>query len=321
LIKVYVNQDGKTVPADGVDPSWFAPDSKAVFWVDLVNPTPEEGRILTDVFHFHPLAVEDALSATHHPKVESYGDYLYLIVHRIDFEARKHRFVTHDVDFFLGYRYLVTIHSGGSRSIERIRQVCEQSAIVLGEGPAALMHRIIDQIVDAYRPEIDELSARLDAIEQEVFARSNPRLARQILDFKRDVASLRRVVQPQRDVIGRLARREFPFIDEQIGYRFRDVHDHLVRLSDESIFFQDRISSLLDAHLSMVSNQLNTVMKVLTVIATVFMPLTFITGLYGMNVDLPHFGLGGTRVFWLLMSLMMAVVAAMLLYFRKRDWI
>ena len=199
--------------------------------------------------------------------------------------------------------------------------MCEQSAIVLGEGPAALMHRIIDQIVNAYRPEIDELSARLDAIEQEVFARSNPRLARQILDFKRDVASLRRVVQPQRDVIGRLARREFPFIDEQIGYRFRDVHDHLVRLSDESIFFQDRISSLLDAHLSMVSNQLNTVMKVLTVIATVFMPLTFITGLYGMNVDLPHFGLGGTRVFWLLMSLMMAVVAAMLLYFRKRDWI
>ena len=268
MIKVYVNQDGKTVPADAVDPSWFAPDSKAVFWVDLVNPTPEEGRILTDVFHFHPLAVEDALSATHHPKVESYGDYLYLIVHRIDFEARKHRFVTHDVDFFLGYRSLVTIHSGGSRSIERIRQVCEQSAIVLGEGPAALMHRIIDQIVDAYRPEIDELSARLDAIEQEVFARSNPRLARQILDFKRDVASLRRVVQPQRDVIGRLARREFPFIDEQIGYRFRDVHDHLVRLSDESIFFQDRISSLLDAHLSMVSNQLNTVMKVLTVIAT-----------------------------------------------------
>ena len=120
------------------------------------------------------------------------------------------------------------------------------------------------------------------------------KLARKILDFKRDVASLRRVVQPQRDVVGRLARREFPFIDEQIAYRFRDVHDHLVRIADESMFFQDRITSLLDAHLSMVSNQLNTVMKVLTVIATVFMPLTFITGLYGMNVDLPHFGLGGT---------------------------
>jgi magnesium transporter len=99
------------------------------------------------------------------------------------------------------------------------------------------------------------------------------------------------------------------------------VYDHLVRLADESIFFQDRITSLLDAHLSTVSNQLNTVMKVLTVIATVFMPLTFITGLYGMNVDLPHFGLSGTQVFWLLMTLMSAVVAAMVLYFRKRKWI
>ena len=132
---------------------------------------------------------------------------------------------------------------------------------------------------------------------------------------------MRRVVQPQRDVIGRLARREFPFFDEQISYRFRDVHDHLVRLADESMFFQDRISSLLDAHLSMVSNQLNTVMKVLTVIATVFMPLTFITGLYGMNVDLPHFGLGGTRMFWMLMIIMTGVVAGMLVYFHRRRWI
>ncbi len=321
MIKVYVHKDGVTSSADQVDPAWLAADSKLTFWVDLANPTPEEARILSGVFHFHDLAVEDALAATHHPKVESYGDYLYLIVHRIDFEAKKHRFVTHDVDFFLSYRYLVTIHSGDSRSIDRIQQVCAQNAMALGEGPSALMHRIIDLIVDAYRPEIDELNARLDAIEKEVFERTNPKLARKILDFKRDVASLRRVVQPQRDVVGRLARREFPFIDEQISYRFRDVHDHLVRIADESMFFQDRISSLLDAHLSMVSNQLNTVMKVLTVIATVFMPLTFITGLYGMNVDLPHFGLGGTTMFWVLMVVMTGVVGAMLAYFHARDWI
>jgi magnesium transporter len=154
-----------------------------------------------------------------------------------------------------------------------------------------------------------------------VFEHTNARLARDILDFKRDVSSLRRVVQPQRDVVGRLARREFSLIDEQIAYRFRDVYDHLVRLADESTFFQDRISSLLDAHLSLVSNQLNTVMKVLTVIATVFMPLTFITGLYGMNVDLPHFGLGGTTMFWVLMVLMSAVTVGMLFYFHARDWI
>jgi len=156
---------------------------------------------------------------------------------------------------------------------------------------------------------------------EQVFSANTPALAKDILNFKRDVSSLRRVVQPQRDVVGRLARREFEFIDEQVAYRFRDVHDHLVRIADESMFFQDRITSLLDANLAIVSNQLNTVMKILTVIATVFMPLTFITGLYGMNVDLPHLGLGGTGMFWLLMAVMSVIVGIMLMVFRKRNWI
>jgi magnesium transporter len=321
LIKVYAHSGGATRTADHVDPAWLSPGSGVILWVDFTNPSPEVGRILSDVFHFHELAVEDALSPTHFPKVESYGEYLYVILHRIDFKAPEHCFRTHDVDFFLGPNYLVTIHSGDSRSIEEISQICERNSLAMGEGAAALMHRIVDSIVDHYRPEIDELSDRLDGLEKEVFERTNPRLAKAILDFKRDVSSLRRVVQPQRDVVGRLARREFPFIEEGISYRFRDVHDHLVRLADESMFFQDRITSLLDAHLSTVSNQLNSVMKILTVIATVFMPLTFITGLYGMNVDLPHFGLGGTTMFWILMVFMLAVSGGMLAVFRRRGWI
>ena len=291
-------------------------------WVDLTNPTPEEGRqALQDVFHFHELAVEDALSDLQFPKVESYGAYLYLILHRIDFEAPEHCFKTHDVDFFLGPTFLVTIHSGDSRSIEQIKQVCERNSLALGEGPAALMHRIIDAMVDNYRPEIEELSDRLDTLEEKVFDGAGANLAKEILDFKRDVSSLRRVVQPQRDVVGRLARREFDLIDEQVAYRFRDVHDHLVRLADESMFFQDRITSLLDANLAIVSNQLNTIMKILTIISTVFMPLTFITGLYGMNVDLPHFGLGGIQMFWVLMGVMASIVIGMLVYFRRQGWL
>jgi magnesium transporter len=323
LIRVFAHshERGTTKPADQVDPAWLRPDSGMTVWVDLMNPSPDEGRILTDVFHFHELAVEDALGTTHFPKAESYGQYLYLILHRIDFKAPEHCFRTYDVDFFLGANYLVTIHSGDSRSIEQISVICARNSLALGEGAAALMHRIIDAMVDNYRPEIEELGERLDELEGEVFEHSSPALAKKILDFKADVSSLRRVVQPQRDVVGRLARREFQFIDEQVAYRFRDVHDHLVRLVDEAMFFQDRITSLLDAHLTTVSNQLNTVMKVLTVIATVFMPLTFITGLYGMNVDLPHFGLGGTRMFWMLMALMTAVVMGMLMYFHRRGWI
>jgi magnesium transporter len=322
LIRIYAHVNGKTSPADRVDPAWLAPGSGALVWVDLTNPSHEEGlQILRDVFHFHELAVEDALSDLEFPKVESYGSYLYAILHRIDFMAPEHCFKTHDVDFFVGPNYLVTIHVGDSRSIEQIANVCARNALALGEGPAALMHRIVDAMVDNYRPEIDELSGRLDTLEEKVFDGAGANLAKEILDFKRDVSSLRRVVQPQRDVVGRLARREFQVIDEQIAYRFRDVHDHLVRLADESMFFQDRITSLLDANLAIVSNQLNTIMKILTVIATVFMPLTFITGLYGMNVDLPHFGLGGTAMFWSLMGIMISIVIVMLVYFRRQGWI
>jgi magnesium transporter len=322
LIRIYAHANGKTSLADRVDPAWLDPASGVVFWVDMMNPSSDEGlSVLKNVFHFHELAVEDALSELEYPKVESYGDYLYVILHRIDFQAPEHCFKTHDVDFFLGHNYLVTIHSGDSRSIEQIANVCERNSMALGEGAAALMHRIVDSMVDNYRPELEELSERLDALEERVFDGAPANLAKDILDFKRDIASLRRVVQPQRDVVGRLARREFAFIDEQVAYRFRDVHDHLVRLADESIMFQDRITSLLDANLAIVSNQLNAIMKILTIIATVFMPLTFITGLYGMNVELPHFGFGGFTMFWVLMGVMGGVVAAMLVYFRNRGWI
>lgn len=322
MIRVYLHANGTTSQADHVEPAWLAPGGGVLLWVDMLNPSPDEGtHILKDVFHFHELAVEDAISELEYPKVESYGDYLYVILHRIDFQAPEHCFKTHDVDFFLAPHYLVTIHSGDSRSIEQIAKVCERNSMALGEGPAALMHRIVDSMVDNYRPEVEELNERLDALEERVFDSGAANLAKDILDFKRDVASLRRVVQPQRDVVGRLARREFPIIDEQVSYRFRDVYDHLVRLADESMVFQDRITSLLDANLAIVSNQLNTIMKILTIIATVFMPLTFITGLYGMNVDLPHFGLSGITMFWVLMGLMAGIVAVMLVYFRRRGWI
>ncbi len=187
------------------------------------------------------------------------------------------------------------MHNGTSRSIGRIGEICGRNERVLGEGPAALLYRIVDTMVDNYRPEVDKLGDRLDSLEKEVFARPKSTLVKRILDFKRDVSSLRRVIMPERDAVARLGRREFSQIPEQLSYRFRDVYDHLVRLSDEAVYFQDRISSLLDAHLSNVSNQLNSVMKVLTIISTIFMPMTVLTGMYGMNVPLPHLPGGDAR--------------------------
>jgi magnesium transporter len=321
LIAIYKHEGGSTQRVERVDPAWLAPGSGVWVWVDLSQPTPEESRILSDLFHFHQLAVEDALSELHHPKIESYGDYLYLILHGIDFSASEHCFKTQDIDFFLGAQYLVTVHPGVSRSIGKVGGACSRDSRVLGEGPGMLLYRIVDTMVDNYRPEVDELSERLDTLEDEVFERPNPELARRILNFKKDISSLRQVVMPQRDAVGRLARREFPLISEQLAYGFRDVHDHLVRLSDEAMFFQDRITSILDAHLSAVSNQLNQVMKVLTIIATLFMPLTVFTGMYGMNVTLPHLPGGPDVQFWWILAIMVTMSGGMLLYFRRKRWI
>jgi magnesium transporter len=321
LIRVFKHAHGSTTYHDAVDPSWLLLDSQVLVWVDLDQPTPEEARVLSDLFHFHELAIEDALAEIHQPKIESYGDYLYLVLHGIDFSARQHRFRTRDVDFFLSPRYLVSIHHAESRSIGRVGEACTRNGHVLGEGTAALLHRIIDKMVDNYRPEVDKLQERLDRLETEVFEHPDPRLGRSILEFKKDVASLRQVVLPQRDAISRLARREFGMISEHVSYRFRDVYDHLVRLSDEALFFQDRISGILDAHLSAVSNQLNTVMKVLTVISTIFMPLTVLTGMWGMNIGLPRFPGTDDVQFWWVAGLMLSISAVMLVFFRLRRWL
>lgn len=320
MITIYKSQGGPTECVASVDPVWLKPDSGVWVWVDLDRPTTDEARILTDVFHFHELAVEDALGAAHHPKVESYGDYLYLILHGIDFRASEHRFTTRDIDFFLGAQFLVTVHPGVSRSIGKINGMCSRNDRVLADGPGALLHRIVDTMVDNYRPEVEKLDDRLDTLEEKVFDSSDTQLAREILVFKKDVSSLRQVVLPQRDVVGRLARREFAIINEPLAYKFRDVHDHLVRLADEAMFFQDRITSILDAHLASVSNQLNTVMKVLTVIATLFMPLTVLTGMYGMNVGLPHLPGGDPAQFWWIVGMMLAMSGGMLVFFRRRGW-
>jgi len=322
MISVYVHSNGETRCVERIDSAWLAPSSQVVLWVDLVEPTRDEiQQVLVDTFRFHPLSVEDAASEIQFPKIEAYQQYLYLILHGIDFQEEEHRFATRDVDFFLGRNHLVTVHDGRSRSIARLRELCSQHPHILSEGPVALLHRIVDSMVDNYRPEIEELEERIDQMEQEAVLGSGRDIVRQILDLKRDLSSLRRVVIPQRDVIGRLARREFPLITDEMAYRFRDVYDHLVRLADESITFQDRVTGILDAHLSNVSNRLNQIMKVLTVASTIFLPLTVLTGMYGMNVPLPHFPGSDATQFWWIFGIMIAIAAAMLAIFRSKGWI
>jgi len=321
MVTIFVHRNGRTEQVTSIDRGWLNPAAGIVVWVDLAAPSIPESLILSDTFAFHPLSVEDAMSALQFPKVEAYDGYLYIILHGIAYQAHERCFDTHDIDFFLGQTYLVTVHDGHSMSIADLREHATRNPKILSDGPVALLHRIVDAMVDRYRPEVDKLEDRLDDLEKAIFEDPKPALAKAILDEKRQVARLRRIITPQRDVIARLARRDFVDISTEMSFRFRDIYDHLVRVADDAIMFQDRITGMLDAHLSNVSNRLNEVMKVLTVVATIFMPLTLLTGIWGMNVPLPRFPGSQAAQFWWVFGIMTAVVIAMLMVFRRRRWI
>ena len=320
MISVYVHRGGKTECVDRVEPEWLDPAAKATVWVDLVKPEEADFRILSDVFKFHPLSVEDARSALQYPKVEAYPGYLYLVLHGIDLKKGQTQIATRDVDFFLGQNFLVTVHDGESRSIARLRDVCDKHERVLLEGPVALLHRIVDSMVDNYRPVIEELEDRIASLEELAFS-GEPHMVRKVLKLKRDLSNLRRVLIPQRDAMGRLARREFGQVTDEMAYRFRDVYDHVIRYAEETVLFQDRVTGILEVNLSTISNRLNQVMKVLTVMSTIFLPLTVLTGMWGMNVPLPHFPGGAEVQFWWVAGLMIAISLVMLAIFRRRGWI
>ncbi len=320
MIRYFVHRDGRTSAVDALEPAWLAPGSGVYVWADVAEPTADDGQVLRELFGIHELAVEDALGETHHPKVETYGSLVYVVLHGINFHASEHAFDTHDTDFFVTAQFLVTVHDGKRRSIAHVSDLCGKSAHILAEGPMALMHRIMDTMVDHYHPEVDELEEWLDDLERQVLESPKESLMGEILAVKRDIRSLRRIVMPQRDVMGRLSRREFDLISEEMAYRFRDVYDQLVRLADDAMIFQDRVTGILDAHLAGVSIQLAQTSKLVAVVATLFGPLTVLTGMYGMNVPLPHFPGGEDLQFWWVLGLMGTASAAMFVGFRRSGW-
>lgn len=321
MITYYVQRDGVTRHLDAIDPAWLKPGSAIRVWADVQEPTANDAEVLRSLFQIHPLAVQDALESLQHPKVETYPNLLYVVLHGINFKPESDEFDTHDTDFFLTREFLVTVHDGKRRSIEQICRLCIDNDIVLREGTVALMHRIVDRMVDHYRPEVDELETRLDSIEDEVIEAPSHELTRQILTIKRDISSMRRIVLPQRDVVGRLSRREFDIIDQELSYRFRDVFDQLVRMSDDAIIFQERVTGILDAHLASISNQLALSSQRLAAVATIFGTLTVLTGLYGMNVRLPLVQEESSWPFWGVIALGTAITAVLWVIFKRKRWL
>jgi len=297
-------------------------DTSAVIWVDMEAPTEADERVLLDVFKFHPLTVEDCRENRHYPKIEEFEGYLYFIVHGVTADISPERFNTIELDGFLGPNYVITYHHEMFRSINNVKQLLRTTPVACQRGTAFLLHQILDQVVDYYSPVLDDFDDRIDKLEDDIFTlrRPNNMILSEIMDLKRSVLRLRRISGKQMDILHRMSRGEFALITEDMRPFYRDVYDHLVRVVDLAENYRDLISGSLEAYLSVVSNRLNEIMKVLTIFSAIMLPLTFIAGVYGMNFEnMPE--LHSRYGYYAVWVIMLVVAVAMLLFFRARGWI
>jgi magnesium transporter len=258
-----------------------------LLWVDLACEDGEDSAtyqpLLTDTFGFHPLAVEDALVETHQPKIDDWDEYVYLVLYAVDFDKVQLDVDSHEVDVFVGPNYVVTHHTEHVNAIEHLRSNCQRDARRVQRGADYLLYELADAIVADFMPCLDELDETANDLEDEVFNNPTRETLVRIFTLKRAAIQLRRILSPQREVLNRLARDEYRVIDAKERIYFRGVYDHLVRLHDINEGLRDLIGGALDIYLSATSNRLNEVMRVLTMVTVLGLPLTFLTGFFGMN--------------------------------------
>jgi magnesium transporter len=274
---------------------------------------------LRDTFGFHALAIDDALREVHVPKIDDWGDYIYAVVHGVMFDPKSLALTTRELDVFLGRNYLVTHHRQSVDAVERVwRHVCAEHR-ELEYGPDYLLYLLLDTLTADYMPTIDALDDTLDALETAVFSRLTSQTLGTIFAVKRAALHLRRIINPQREVLNKLARDSYNVIDPKDRVFFRDVYDHLVRLVDLNETLRDLTSGALDTYMSVTSNRINEVMKVLTVISALFMPISFVTGFFGMNFQ----GLPFDN-HWLMVGVVGMILVtplSMLYWFVLRGWL
>ena len=294
-------------------------DRRGLLWVDIQAEPPERiDGLLASVFEFHPLAIEDALRQSHVPKVDDWGEYVYCVAHGVVFDEQSMQLATREIDIFLGRNYLVVYHKEQAPAVDRLWQASQRDARGLDRGPDFLAYHLLDVLVADYPPVMDQLDEAIDRIEDEVFGNPSEATLNRIFTLKRAVLRLRRILSPQREVINRLARDPYDVIDASERIYFRDVYDHMVRLVDLNDTLRDLVGGALDTYLSVSSNRINEIVKVLTVLTAVFLPLTFFSGFFGMN-----FGRLPFDATWFLLLGVAAMIAVPLLlyrWFHKRGW-
>jgi magnesium transporter len=293
--------------------------SSVPFWLDLCSgdeSTPEY-RLLRDTFRFHPVALEDAEHFGQRPKLDSYEEYALLVVYGPSPEGRLI-----EVHCFCAQNYLVTVHQhpcpGMAEVLRRMQMgAAQQTSHVM------VLYRVVDMLVDGYFPVLATFDDQIDELEDEILKAPTEAQLGQLFDMKRSLIALRKVVTPERDVFATLVAGDaLPGMTPDYERYFRDVYDHLIRVSDLVDSYRDLMTGALDTHLSTVSNRLNVVMKQLTIIATIFLPLSFLTGFFGQNFGWLVARLGGLSVFLGAgLGLQVLTVIALIVFFRRRGWL
>jgi magnesium transporter len=285
-------------------------------WIDAEGQDAEAVKILTEVLKVHPLTVEDLFQDRPTPKIEDYGDYLYMTLHGVTGGLHLEPI---ELDIVFGKDWLFTHHPQPMACIADVAHSLERNPKQLQRGPAWVAHALVDHLTDTYLPVVDAFEEAVDDLEKQVAQRPQRGQLQQLFELKRSLQHLRRISVYQRDMLQRLSRGDYEVLPKKVLPFYRDVYDHFVRIADLADSYRELVTAALDIYMSGIANRTNDVMKALTLISTVMLPLNFIAGLYGMNVDLPgqhwHFE------FFVIVGVMMLVAATLWWAFRQRKWL
>lgn len=297
-------------------------DEDAQIWVDVDQPTDEETKsILEGIFNFHPLAIEDCVAVSEQPKIDEYDGYLFMVVHAVDFSASQHELNTSELNLFVGKNFIVTYHDRPLRSIAAtIDRVLKNSASV-ARAPDRLTYTILDLLLDNYQPALDEMARDFDNVESQLMTAGNSGIVERIFKLKNEVRRLRQVMAPQRDVIARLARGEFKLVRAHLLPYYRDLLDRLNRMTMLAETYRDSLTDTLQVHLNLQQMQVNRVIKVLTVLATLTVPFLAVTSFYGMNIQhLPNTEWSVRAGYEFVFGITLVLTLGVYLFLRRQKW-